>query len=179
MIVSILADAGGQTWNPFTSFGVTSWEPFVSNLIAFILMIIILRIFAFKPIRQILQKRKDRIAEGEFMRAESERKLASVQKEAKDILIKAGQEGQEQVVKAKEAASKLLETKEEEASRIARDLIARSEEAAALETKQAREELKKDFVRMVALATAQVSGKVLTDEDHRRINQELIKEIKH
>ena len=176
MIVTILADAGSQSWNPFASFGVTSWEPLVSNLIAFILMIIILRIFAFKPIREMLQKRKDRIAEAEYMRAESERKLASVQKEAKEILVKAGQEGQEQVVKAKEAASKLLQSKEEEAARMARDMIARSEDA--IETKQAREELKKDFVRMVALATAQVSGKVLTDEDHRRINQELIQEIK-
>lgn len=178
MIVTILADTGSQSWNPFASFGVTSWEPLVSNLIAFILMIIILRIFAFKPIREMLQKRKDRIAEAEYMRAESERKLASVQKEAKEILVKAGQEGQEQVVKAKEAASKLLQSKEEEAARMARDMIARSEEAVAIETKQAREELKKDFVRMVALATAQVSGKVLTDEDHRRINQELIQEIK-
>lgn len=177
MIISILADAGSQSWNPFASFGVTSWQPFVSNLIAFVLMIVILRVFAFKPIREMLQKRKDRIAEGEYMRAESERKLASVQKEAKDILVKAGQEGQEQVGKAKEAAAKLLQAKEEEASRIARDMIARSEEATAIENKQAREELKKDFVRMVALATSQVAGKVLTDEDHRRINQELIKEI--
>jgi F-type H+-transporting ATPase subunit b len=46
-----------------------------------------------------------------------------------------------------------------------------------LETKQAREELKGEFARLVAQATAQVTGKVLNEEDHRRINRELIDKI--
>ena len=177
-MILILAETGSQSWNPFASFGVTSWEPLVANLIAFVLICLILRIFAFKPIRQMLQKRKDRIAEGENMRAESERRLASVQKEAKEILIKAGHDGQEQIEKARQAAAKLLQDKEEEAKRIARDIVAKSQESAALDARKNQEELKNEFVRMVALATSHVSGKVLTEEDHRRINQELIKELR-
>ncbi len=34
---NILAD---QSWNPFASFGVTSWEPFLANLIAFIVIVL-------------------------------------------------------------------------------------------------------------------------------------------
>ena len=43
-MLNLIAD---QSWNPFAPFGVTSWEPFVANLIAFILMVVILRYLAF------------------------------------------------------------------------------------------------------------------------------------
>ena len=49
-MLQIIAD---QSWNPFAPFGVTSWEPFLANLIAFILMVVILRYVAFKPIQNI------------------------------------------------------------------------------------------------------------------------------
>lgn len=52
-MLQIIAD---QSWNPFAPFGVTSWEPFLANLIAFILMVVILRYVAFKPIQNILEK---------------------------------------------------------------------------------------------------------------------------
>ena len=51
-MLQIIAD---QSWNPFAPFGVTSWEPFLANLIAFILMVVILRYVAFKPIQNILE----------------------------------------------------------------------------------------------------------------------------
>ncbi len=52
-MLNLIAD---QAWNPFAPFGVTSWEPFVANLIAFILMVVILRYLAFKPIQNVLEK---------------------------------------------------------------------------------------------------------------------------
>lgn len=52
-MLNLIAD---QAWNPFAPFGVTSWEPFVANLIAFILMVAILRYLAFKPIQNVLEK---------------------------------------------------------------------------------------------------------------------------
>lgn len=52
-MLNLIAD---QSWNPFAPFGVTSWEPFVANLIAFILMVVILRYLAFKPSRTFWKK---------------------------------------------------------------------------------------------------------------------------
>lgn len=52
-MLNLIAD---QAWNPFAPFGVTSWEPFVANLIAFILMVVILRYLAFKPSRIFWKK---------------------------------------------------------------------------------------------------------------------------
>ena len=168
-MLNLIAD---QSWNPFAPFGVTSWEPFLANLIAFILMVVILRYLAFKPIQNVLEKRRQRIEEGEEMREESERQLASVKEQTHEMLVEAGEKGQEKIEAAKEAASRLLE--EAEAARKAEEIVKKARELAELEQQKERDALKEQFGQLVALATAQVTGKVLTEEDQRRINREAI-----
>lgn len=166
-----------QSWNPFESFGVTSWEPFVAHAVAFILMVVILRCLAFKPVQKMLEERRQRIAEGEEMREESERKLATVNEQSREILIEAGEKGQQQIDAAKKAANKLMEEQEAKASLRADEIIAKARELAELEQQQERAALRNQFGQLVATATAQVTGKILTDEDHRRINQEAINSL--
>ena len=141
-MLNLIAD---QSWNPFAPFGVTSWEPFVANLIAFILMVVILRYLAFKPIQNVLEKRRQRIEEGE-----------------------------EKIDAAKAAASRLLEEQETVASQKAEEIVRKARQLAELEQQKEREALKEQFGQLVALAAAQVTGKMLTEEDQRRINREAI-----
>ena len=171
LMLNLIAD---QAWNPFAPFGVTSWEPFVANLIAFILMVVILRYLAFKPIQNVLEKRRQRIEEGEEMREESERQLASVKEQTHEMLVEAGEKGQEKIDAAKAAAARLLEEQEAEASRKAEEIIKKARQLAELEQQKEREALKEQFGQLVALAAAQVTGKMLTEEDQRRINREAI-----
>ena len=170
-MLQIIAD---QSWNPFAPFGVTSWEPFLANLIAFILMVVILRYVAFKPIQNILEKRRQRIEEGEEMREESERQLATVKEQTREMLVEAGEKGQEKIDAAKAAAARLLEEQEAAASEKAAEIIKKAHELSALEQQKERDALTEQFGQLVALATAQVTGKVLTEEDQRRINREAI-----
>ena len=166
-MLNLIAD---QSWNPFAPFGVTSWEPFVANLIAFILMVVILRYLAFKPIQNVLEKRRQRIEEGEEMREESERQLASVKEQTHEMLVEAG----EKIDAAKAAASRLLEEQETVASQKAEEIVRKARQLAELEQQKEREALKEQFGQLVALAAAQVTGKMLTEEDQRRINREAI-----
>ena len=170
-MLNLIAD---QSWNPFAPFGVTSWEPFVANLIAFILMVVILRYLAFKPIQNVLEKRRQRIEEGEEMREESERQLASVKEQTHEMLVEAGEKGQEKIDAAKAAASRLLEEQETVASQKAEEIVRKARQLAELEQQKEREALKEHFGQLVALAAAQVTGKMLTEEDQRRINREAI-----
>lgn len=170
----LLAD---QSWNPFAPFGVTSWEPFLANLIAFVLMVVILRFLAFKPIQQMLEKRRQRIEEGETMRAESERRLSAVQEQTQQMLAKAGEQGQEKIEAAKLAATRILQEQEADASRKADDILKNARELAALEQQRELSALREQFGNLVAMATAQVTGKILTEEDHRRINSEAINSL--
>ena len=169
-MLNLIAD---QSWNPFAPFGVTSWEPFVANLIAFILMVVILRYLAFKPIQNVLDQRQ-KTKEGEEMREESERQLASVKEQTHEMLVEAGEKGQEKIDAAKAAASRLLEEQETVASQKAEEIVRKARQLAELEQQKEREALKEQFGQLVALAAAQVTGKMLTEEDQRRINREAI-----
>ena len=60
-------------------------------------MVAILRYLAFKPIQNVLEKRRRRIEEGEEMREESERQLASVKERTHEMLVEAGEKGQEKI----------------------------------------------------------------------------------
>ena len=68
----------------------------------------------------------------------------------------------------------MLEEQEAEASRKAEEIIKKARQLAELEQQKEREALKEQFGQLVALAAAQVTGKMLTEEDQRRINREAI-----
>ena len=105
---------------------------------------------------------------------ESERQLASVKEQTHEMLVEAGEKGQEKIDAAKAAAARLLEEQEAEASRKAEEIIKKARQLAELEQQKEREALKEQFGQLVALAAAQVTGKMLTEEDQRRINREAI-----
>lgn len=176
-IILAASQATEQSWNPFAPFGVTSWEPLVANLIAFIIVVLVLKKFAFKPIMDILETRRERIAEGEAMRAESEKQLQDVAITKTNILATASAEGQKYIDSARESASTLLSQKQTEAAATSQGIIQKAHEAAELDARRQREELKAHFAHLVAQATTQVTGKILTEDDHRRINEEAIGKI--
>lgn len=90
------------------------------------------------------------------------------------MLVEAGEKGQEKIDAAKAAAARLLEEQEAAASEKAAEIIKKAHELSALEQQKERDALKEQFGQLVALATARVTGKVLTEEDQRRINREAI-----
>ena len=148
-MLNLIAD---QAWNPFAPFGVTSWEPFVANLIAFILMVVILRYLAFKPIQNVLEKRRQRIEEGEEMREESERQLASVKEQTHEMLVEAGERGQEKIDAAKAAAA---ETKKAE------EAAAKRREEILAEAERDCEALKKEAGSRMGKAAQAILGRVV------------------
>lgn len=156
--------------NPFEVFGVTSWEPLVANAIAFIVVAVILKMFAFKPLIKVLDERKQRIAEAEEMRKKTEETLASLEAKTDSILEEARDKGTKLIEEAKDAAERFLHQKEQEAGKQVEDILSKAREASAIEAREARNELRSEFSRLVAQATAQATGKVLSEEDRRAID---------
>ena len=65
----------------------------------------------------------------------------------------------------------------EEAQNEASQIIAKAREATELEREQMLATLKRDFGRLVIDTTSKATGKVLSDEDQERINQETIAQV--
>jgi F-type H+-transporting ATPase subunit b len=81
------------------------------------------------------------------------------------------------VKEADEAAKALAASKEQEAVASANSIVAKAREAAELEKQQLMSQLKREFGRMVADATSRVTGKVLSNDDQSRINQETAAQV--
>ncbi len=152
-------------------------EVFIAHLIAFSVLVAIVVIFGIKPIMKQLEERRQRIEEGEAMHARSQKELAEVQKTSELILEEARESGKKEIDHAKQTAARLQAELADKASAEARTIIQNARVQAEHDIAQQKAALKSEFAAILAQATAQVTGKVLTEEDHRAINAEAIRSL--
>lgn len=158
------------------NFGI-AWPSFLAQLIIFAILFFILKKFAFKPITDMLEERKRRIEETVENAAKVKEQLADAEKRYKEILDKANDEAQKLIAEARTSGDALAEKKRQEAVSEAERILAKAREATKQEHDQVMKELKKEVGRMVVDTTAKVTGKVLTPEDHKRINEEANRQL--
>ena len=180
IIAAAAPEAPPSTGNPLTDIIRTfhiSWPNFIAQCVAFLIVAMLLKKFAFAPILDVLEKRKERIAAGEENLAKVEKQIAENEKRKDEILGKANDDAKRLVEEAKESAAALGERKAQEAVASAQQIIAKAEEAAKAEHDKMHAELRNEFGRLVASTTAQVTGKVLNDDDQKRINDEALAKV--
>lgn len=174
-MMTILA-AATEGMGPLGPFGF-NWPLFIAQVVNFILVIFILKKFAFGPIQQMLEQRKARIAEGEDKLKRIEKQLADSEETTAAAIAKANEDAQRLIDEARESADALTESKAQEAVAQAQQIIAKAETAAAAERAQIAAELKAEFGRLVTATTEQVTGKILTDDDRSRLNKEALAKV--
>lgn len=145
---------------------------FIAQVINFFVVIFVLKKFAFGPIQEMLEKRKQRIADGEAKLAEIEAKMADSDKKIEELLAKANEDAQRMIDEARANAGKVEEKETKKAIAAAQSIRTKAEEDIKAERQLMKSAIKAEFGRLVTAATSQVSGKVLTDDDQRRINEE-------
>jgi F-type H+-transporting ATPase subunit b len=158
------------------TFGVTWWY-LLSQIISFSIVAFLLQKFAYKPILNVLEERRKRIAEGLENAAKIKGQLAEAQTTAGEIINKANSEAQRMIDEARAAAKALQERESQAAIATAEQIIAKANEATVIEREKAFAELKREVARLVIDTTAKVTGKVLTSDDQRRLSEEASREL--
>ena len=159
-----------------TKFGV-SWELFISQLVAFILLALLLKKFAYQPVLDVLEQRKQKIAESLDNAEKIKSELAKAEESSKEILDKANAEASKMIQEARDAAAALRESESQKAVAEAKSIIDKAREANDAELARMKAELRGETVRLVAEVTAKVAGKVLTDDDQKRLAEETNSEL--
>jgi F-type H+-transporting ATPase subunit b len=146
------------------------WRLLLSQAVNFLLLLIILRIFIYKPVIKLLHERKNRIEEGEAKASEADKRLEESNVMAKDRM----KEAERQIIslfrdaeeKAKKTESKMLEEagKKEEA-------MMKSVEAVIHKKKQ-EAEVK---IREEAVIVIKEAIKRTVEIEPSKIDEELIK----
>lgn len=179
-ILAAVTPEASEAMNPvsqvFHDFHIM-WGNFIAQCIAFLIVAALLKKFAFGPVLEILDERRERIAAGEANLQQVQKQIAENEKRQDEILTKANEDAKRLIEEAKESATAVGEKKTQEAVAAAQAIIAKAEEAAKAEREQMTAELRKEFGRLVTATTAQVTGKVLTDDDQKRINEEALAKV--
>lgn len=148
----------------------------ISQVIAFLLMLWVLKKFAWKPILQIMEERKKNIST-EFEQIEE-------QKKANEKLIdlynqkleKIEDEAKLKVQEAIQESQKISEKIQEEARVQAKAILNKAKEDSKEEISKAKHELKTDLINMVT-ATTQKLLQNLDEEKHKKLIHDFVEEI--
>jgi F-type H+-transporting ATPase subunit b len=150
---------------------------FVAQVVNFFLVIFVLKKFAFGPIQAMLEQRRERIAAGEEKLKRIEKQLAESEETTAAAIAKANEDALRLIAEAREGAAAFTEQKSQEAISQAQQILAKAEAAANADRERISAELKREFGRLVADTTSQVTGKVLTSDDQHRINAEALSKV--
>ena len=150
---------------------------FLSQVISFTIVALLLRRFAYKPILKVLEERRQQIAEGLLNAEKIKQQLAEAEQRHAEILAKANAQAQRMIDEARESAGHLSERKQQEAVATAEQIIAKAREASAIEHERTMVDLKRELGRLVVETTAKVTGKVLTSDDQRRLQEEATRQL--
>ena len=179
MNMVIAAAAGGFSDMLRDTADTFGWNPwlFFSQVISFVIVALVLRRFAYKPILNVLEERRRRIEEGQLNAEKIKRQLDEAEKRYSEILAKANAEAQKMIDEARESSAHLAERKQQEAITAAEQIIAKAREASAIEHERTMDSLKQELGRLVVDTTAKVTGKVLTAEDQQRLQEEALSQL--
>src|SRR2546421_9166598 len=153
------------------------WKIFFSQVISFVIVALVLRRFAYKPILAVLDERRQRIAEGLLNAEKFKQQLAEAEQRHAEILAKSNAQSQKMIDEARDSAAHVAERKQQEAIAAAEQIVAKAREASAIEHEKTMADLKRELGRLVVDTTAKVTGKVLTSEDQRRLQEEASRQI--
>jgi F-type H+-transporting ATPase subunit b len=153
------------------------WKILLAQTISFSIVFFVLWKFAYGPIFNMLQARREKIAEALANAEKIKGDVARTEVERQKILADAGDKANKMIDEARQAAARVRETETQKAIAAAEQIVVKAREAAAQEHSQMLAELKREVGRLVVQTTATVTGKILTPEDQRRLAEETEKQL--
>ena len=155
-----------------------NWTGFFAQVIAFGIVLYVLKTYAFGPIIDVLEERRRRIAEGQANAEKIKTQLAESEAKYREILDQANAQAQKLINEARASSDALADRRAQEAVAEGERIIARAREATTLEHDRVLSEVKRELGRLVIETTSKVTGKVLTDEDQQRLGDETARQIR-
>src|SRR5215467_902833 len=179
MNLIIAASSGGVTdilRQTAETFG-WNWKLFLSQIISFCIVAFLLQRFAYKPILGVLEERRRKIEEGQLNAEKIRKELAEAEKRYQEIVAKGNADAQKMIDEARDSAAHLSERKQQEAVAAAEQIVTKAKEAATLEHERQMQTLKRELGRLVVDTTAKVTGKILTPDDQKRLQEEAARQV--
>lgn len=153
------------------------WKELIVQTISFSVVLLVLWKLAYKPVFNMLETRKAKIAEGLANAEKIKTELAKTEAARQKILTDAGDLANKIIAEARAAAARVGEVETQKAVTAAEQILIKAREAAAQERAVALAALKREVGRLVVQTSMTVTGKILSPVDQNRLAEETQRQI--
>jgi F-type H+-transporting ATPase subunit b len=148
----------------------------VAQLINFGILLVILRMVAYKPVMRMLDERAARVRESMETAEHIKEREARTAQEVEERLEEARKEGQTLIAQAQQISARIQEEAREQAQKEGEDLLARARSEIQLERDSAIAYLRGEFAGLTINAAERVIGQSLDRRAHQRLIDEVLAE---
>jgi len=148
----------------------------IAQLLIFLVMLGVLYRFAWGPLLQILNQRRERIAQGVEATERAKRELEQAERERQAKLEEARREAQTMLDRIAKQAEDLRKELEAKAREQAEGLIARARAEIQQERAKAVEDLREQVADLAVMAAGRIIGESLDAKKHRELIERTIEE---
>jgi F-type H+-transporting ATPase subunit b len=140
----------------------------------FLILLIILRLFLYKPVLKVLDERARRTKEAMELAEVTKHEYEQARTEVQKQIEKGRQEAQAIITQATQLGERLKEESREEASKQAQIILDRTRIELGAEREKIIEDLRREFVSIAILAAEKVIKETLDKEKHRKLIEETL-----
>jgi F-type H+-transporting ATPase subunit b len=148
----------------------------ITQLVTFVILLVLLRIVAYKPIMRMLDERSRKVKESIEQAEAVQTQSAQTEAELKKRLEEAGKESQERIARAVKAGEEVKQRAQEDAKKEAEALITRARTEIQRERDEAVQEVRREFADLTVLAAGKVIERSLDKEAHRELIEKVLEE---
>ena len=148
----------------------------IAQVVNFFLLLVLLRIFLYKPVLEMLDRRAQRIREGVEAADKSKERASAGEQEVARQLDASREQGQALIAQAQEAANRIQQEARSQARQEGETMLERARTEIQLERDQAIAELRGEFADLTVSAAEKVIGQSLDRQAHQRLIDEVLTE---
>ncbi len=160
----------------FSKLGV-DWRLLIAQIVNFLVLLWVLRRFAYVPMLRFLDTRGKRIEKGLEDAKMATDKLLEIEIREREILEAAQKEASVILMEARDNAKRLGEKITLESQSEASRILEEARKKIAVEQELLRTDMKRELIGLVTLATEKVLGEKLKDAQDERIIHSIVKTL--
>ena len=158
-----------------SGLGINVWF-LATQIVNFLILLLILYFFAYKPVMKMLDERSRKIRESMDEVQKVKEQAAQTEEEFKKKIDAASKEGQEVIARAMRTGEEARQRAQLEAKQEAQGLVEKARVEIQRERDETISELRQEFADLTVVAAEKVIGQSLDKEAHRQIINQVLDE---
>ena len=159
----------------FASLGI-NLPLLVVFIVNFIVLLVLLRLFLYKPVMKVLDERAQRTKEAMDLAEATKKEYEQAKGEVQKQIEKGRQEAQAIITQAMQVGERLKEESRQETAKQAQVMIDRARSELEAERDKIVGDLRREFVDISIAAAEKVIKETLDKEKHRKLIEETLQE---